>query len=212
MTRLLIASSMKSGTLFLHRVLCDLGVRCTHERVFDYGVKVGLREYDWKDIQVEVSWLSAPFLRHLDMEGITLWHQVRNPLKCLTCYVSHRIFSDNVPANVWAKGQVSECDLNRGSDLERSVKFLYFWHRKIDAARPSLCYQVESLRAGRLSEMLLSAGFGYDSGLVQRALDSVPGNTNSCGSHGKEVTRDDVEAVPYGTELLEMFRGYGYDV
>ncbi len=221
MPRIVVTGCGRAGTQYLVKVLQGTGFNVTHERVFNHDLDpihhdlVGI-EYRWKDIDIDVSWLSAPFLKSLS-GGVVVWHQMRNPIKTLTCWVQHRILSIEDNASRFVHPVLPQCA--EGSDLERGIAYILDWTRIIEdhfncspQAYRYQSYNIEDLTPCTLSQMLMEAGLRVNECVVAHAMEQTSRQTGSCGfgTH-VDIPWNKILATPRGYELLTMTKAYGYE-
>ena len=87
MTPFVIVGAGRSGTLFLSRLLTELGATCAHEKAFDPSTT------EWPEHfrDGEASWHAVPFLRDRD-RGTLVIHQVRHPSKVVASLYGREFF------------------------------------------------------------------------------------------------------------------------
>lgn len=145
---LIVVGTPRSGTVYMSKVLTELGIPCGHETIFNEN---GLNEdrNSWKlsslslettgswvdpqKIVADSSYFAVPFLNQLKCKKI---HVIRNPLKVvrsLTYGINY--FSTSTPSNKWESFIYNYLpELNKTmSQLERSCLFYLRWNKMIKA-------------------------------------------------------------------------------
>jgi hypothetical protein len=223
----LVTGCGRSGTQYLARILQHLKLRATHEQVYrsdvtleSFSIKTMDGRWKERDSLIEVSWLAAPFVEK-QSSNVTVWHQVRDPLKVVRCWASHGYLNAARVKHVAPTPETGpfvhrflpECEL--GSDLERAVQYVLRWNGLAEATRwqGNHCrYQVEWLGPTRLVKLLDQAGFLIPLSRAQKAFQEVqPGIGGCVPSQHIDLTWKQVEAVAGGKQLKEMAEEYGYN-
>lgn len=217
MANIIVTGCGRTGTLYMSKVLAKLGISCGHETVFNASLDPTL-SHDLlplilerlKKENITVSWLAAPFLSILPT-NIIIWHQVRDPLKSLRCWIQHKMLDCDNETCKFVHKVLPETA--KGSDLSRAVQYHLDWNAIIGYQRGHryFRYQIETITADKLQEMLLFAEYNCSPEAVQWALDSTSRKTGTCGvDFHKDLTWDDVKQSELGSELEYMAREYGY--
>lgn len=221
--KIVVTGCGRAGTQYAAQLLGNLGVPCSHEKVYVHDLdptdpdpaKVERR---WV-ADAEASWLAAPFLAfHGVPKDAVIWHQLRDPLKVIRCWHSHRILSDfnhvqPPPAAVqeFVFRHLPEC--SKGDDLERCVKYVLGWTRmllKLTGANV-LRYRVEKLTPRSLRSLLFCSGRELSLNQVETGMGQVVGRVGACAlPHVPALSASRVVKVPGGQELLELYHGLGY--
>ena len=143
---LVVVGTPRSGTVYMSKVLTELGIPCGHETIFnENGISEDRNSWklsslslettgSWVDPQnivADSSYFAVPFLNQLNCKKI---HVVRNPLKVIRS-LSYGInyFSNSVPSNKWEKFIYNYLpELNKDmSQLERTCLFYVSWNKMI---------------------------------------------------------------------------------
>lgn len=216
MPRIIVTGCGRAGTQYTARLLSSLGLETAHERVFSYdldptGPCWELVSSRWGRRQdAEVSWMAAPFLAAVP-PGVTIWHQLRDPLKVVRCWAQHGMATKSTVSE-FVQAAVPEC--RSGSDLERAVAYVLRWGEMAEHnSEHHPCYhryRVEDLTADRLHRMLGDVGFPRSLAVVAAAVEQVRPGLGACAEPHREVTWADVEACPLGPGLRAWARGRGY--
>lgn len=209
MPRLVVTGCARSGTQYTAQVLQNLGLRCGHEKVYLHSDELDF-EKRWEDRDADISWLAAPYLNELPKDSVVL-HLLRDPLKVVTCLVSHKLLTSDEQSTYFMRRHVKE--ISEGSDLERAVWYVLRWNQLIEGVdKKRIIYtrcRVEYLIPPSLGRVLRLAGINRDEQDIKKALGDVPTNAGACHSH-QEVTWDDVLKTKAGEGLERMAKRYGY--
>lgn len=104
----IITGTGRCGTVYMAKVLTQMGIPCGHESIFDYaGIDKATSILDDKSltqtsdvsqrsghyvdvetIRAESSYLAAPFLEHKLIENIPVIHVTRHPLKVISSFIN----------------------------------------------------------------------------------------------------------------------------
>lgn len=217
--RIIVTGTARSGTLYTARLLAKIGLRATHERVYNYAMEFDGSDHlaiseAWKDKDVDVNWMAAPFLKH-EPKSTIIWHQVRDPLKIVQCFWSHQMLDDpRAFAMSLPKKVMPEC-WNKPDDLAKAVYHVWKWTELIERQKgrlASFSYQIEKLTPDCLQWLFKSSGID-DSLLrgesIEMAFAGMPKNTNACQDH-KSLEWADIIKCEYGPELRNKARMWGY--
>lgn len=231
---LIVTGTGRCGTRFMTQTLSSVGVKCTHEGIFQPNktavgpdIPPGLvtdeeilarirqrRDNVWWGWQAESSWMAAPYLDRPGMQDLTVVHLVRDPKKTIDSMVRTGGFRPDIGALWW----------------EFQVKFLPEL-AEIDAPYPHTGQMDTDGRVAR-------AGLFYvrwnqmiepHADIRWRVEDPVTDlldmleidytgkevfNDTTCGTApGYRPVDIDLSRVPEPTrtELFDMVRKYGYD-
>ena len=217
--RIIVTGSARIGTLYLSHILARIGVKATHERVYNYAMDPDGSDHAaiseaWKGKEVDVNWMAAPFLRH-EPVGTIIWHQLRDPLKVVRCFYSHKMLDDPRAFAMDLVHKVQPECWERPDDLAKAVWHVHHWNGLVEAERerlPILTYRVEDMNPSKLRWLLQASGI--DESLlrgesIEDAFAATPTNTNGCGGH-KPVEWSDVIKCQCGPELRSKARSWGY--
>jgi len=180
----------RSGTLYITRVLRQLGLNIGHETA---------RTNDPKPAG-NVSWYLAPIV---DPTKYFVIHQVRHPVRVI--------------ASLWTLGNPSWEYIYKHApsispDSPRLLQGMQYWveWNKMAEAKASVRFRIEDLSMDleKLCELLgLLPNYG--------ALSKVPNDTNTRRHHAgyRKVTWLDLQAQDEAlcTEIMQMAERYGYD-
>lgn len=216
--RILVTGCGRSGTQFTHRLLSGLGLRSSHEKIYNHDLDIGDPPLErinerWNMIDVECSWLAMPFCRVLPND-VVIWHQCRDPLKIIRCWAHGRILTSHNAATKFVQQVLPECAA--GSDLQRSVQYVLHWTRMLAdhgrLVRHYYRYQIETITPEHWQAMLAIAGYSITPGRIRKALLEMPENIGACGHQDNDPppTWDDVRQQEGGEELYSMWKGWGY--
>lgn len=216
--RILVTGCGRSGTQYTHRLLSLLGLRSSHEKVYNHDLDVFSPPLErinerWNMLDAECSWLAVPFCRTLP-EDVVIWHQIRDPLKVIRCWTHAKILSSHNAATWFVHQVFPECAM--GSDLQRSVQYVLRWTRMLaDYGRLRKNYyrfQIETATPDHLQALLAIAGYTISSERILKAILEMPENVGACGHQDNDPppTWNDVRREEGGEELYSMWKGWGY--
>lgn len=222
--RFVVTGCGRSGTQYVSGLLRMLGIKSGHETVYNHDLvpaNPDLEKIDrrWEKVDVEVSWIAAPFLFTLP-EGSVVWHQTRDLLKVVRCWYHHGLLRPD--PNIAPLPPVANfvhlslpCCME-GSELEKCIKYVLCWNDLIErqvkeAGLKYFRYKVEDITAELLSNMLKESGYNIPIEKIQKALDDQATNVGTC-SHPPEhdIPWERVLQEHCGDELYEMVARYGY--
>lgn len=230
MPRIVATGCGRAGTQYLTRLLVHCGLRAAHEGVFRYDLdptnppKPEDVEPRWvfRDppegpggpIDVDVSWMAAPFLVKSLPRDCVVWHQTRDLLKVARCWRQHDLAGTGVVSEFV---QRSLPGLDNGTDsLPRSVQYVFRWNKMVERAalhRPYVRYRVEELSPAVLNNLLAWSGFEVPFPIIEQAFNDAGTGVGSCPYPHQELTWSQVLCCfAPGAELTEMALRYGYEV
>lgn len=215
--RIVVTGYGRSGSQYLAAVLTACGFRCTHERIYNHDIDpqhpdLPTLKHRWSNTDIEVSWLAAPFLHTINHADTIVWHQLRDPVKSLTCWAQHRLLSIDDNAARFVHKVLPDCA--NGSDMERAITYLIQWTELIENSLkyiPHMEYQVEQLTPGLLTWMLKYSGHNVNEEVIATAMQQTSKDKGTCG-YGThvEIPWEKVTQIKGGKELSEMAQRYGY--
>ena len=188
--RFLIASTPRSGTGYIKRLLCDLGVPCTHERYFTCSSQRYLTESN----HGESSWLAVPYLERLPPSTL-VFHQVRNPVTTINSLkLTHPYQSEG-------RDMPFLREHFKPSSHDPEIEFWHEWHRRIEPFA-TLRYRVEEIP---IREILSMIGEERSDEQIKIALAGVPRNFKTSGSVPQRIAWKDMPG-----HVQETYIRYGY--
>jgi hypothetical protein len=214
MARIVVTGCARSGTQYTWMVLSRLGLRATHEKVFNHdldpvGFDPALIDSRWRDIAVECSWMAPPFFTTFGIDS-RVWFQLRHPLKILRCFRHTQLLNSHDAATKFIHKVLPEC--GEGSVMQRAVGYVLGWWKLMDDVN-AYRYRVEDLTVNRIYALLRASGVdNVKWEQIHQALLAVGKDTGTCGhdSHNQELTWDEVLACRGGEELRKRSQIYGY--
>jgi hypothetical protein len=217
--RILVTGCGRAGTQYTFRLLSVLGLRASHEKVYNHDLDpkappLERIEERWNMLDAESSWLAVPFCRTLP-ENVVVWHQLRDPLKVVRCFLHTHILSSHDAACRFIQGVFPEC--GQEDDLTRSVQYVLRWTRMLcDFGRlwPNYFgYRMEAVTPEHWQALLAAAGRRFTVGQVRDAIKRLPEQIGACG-HAEDdhpPSWDTVRSVAGGEELYALAKELGYD-
>jgi len=198
--RFCIASTGRSGSGYIAKVLQAYGIDCGHEKYW---------RFQWqqpKQVEGDSSWLSVLHLK--DYDGI-IFHQTRNPLHVLTSLMN-TYGEDGSPHHkkkyLPYRKKLFTTDTG---DLMRDFMAHIVWMNKEIEKYAQRRWQVEQLNSVDIVVIGESAQYWTDFGRAQKALKSVSSDYNK--HHDKEYLNwDQIPDSKEKQQLKEQAIRYGY--
>ena len=221
--RVLVTGCGRSGTQHTAKLLAWLGISTGHEKVckhdsFDLGDKWNeVTEARWGSRQAESSWWAVPVLNWLPSD-VAVWHQLRHPLKVITCWSQHRLLTSEGDVHRFVSSALPNLGPSGcGDDVERSALYWLEWNRMAAAwgqRHPDryVRYQIEKLNSEHLRQWLQShLSVDLLESKIEKVMAMIPPGVGSCHHDpSKDVTWEQVEALPFGSELRQQAAEWGY--
>jgi hypothetical protein len=91
-----VAGAGRSGTLYISKVLSELGVPCTHEKHFQPSTRQWPEDFSGG----EASWHAVPFLEHRPRD-VAVVHQVRHPVDVVGSLYGREFFRHSASTLQW---------------------------------------------------------------------------------------------------------------
>jgi hypothetical protein len=137
----LIIGTGRSGTGYMSELFKSIGMKSTHEGMFTSdGWKYVEEVYKSKmlhNIEVESSWMAAPFLDKEKLNGTVIIHVTRNPLKTISSILSTKLLSDDLlkdkrnPFTLFIQNHMPKV-FNYSNEVDRTVYFYIYWNKLIE--------------------------------------------------------------------------------
>lgn len=129
----LITGTGRCGTGYVSNVLASAGVPCGHEAIFSHdGLEAAQRALaEHPELAAESSWLAAPFLPNPILNGVTVIHLVRHPVKTIESIVSVGMLHAG-PYGEFIRCYLPEIARWR-DDANAAAHFYIKWNRMIEA-------------------------------------------------------------------------------
>ncbi len=205
---LLITGTGRCGTGYLSQVLTSVGVKCSHEGMFQPDPpevtveKIRIRlENGWWGWEAESSWLAAPFLGRPELKDITVVHLVRDPKKVIDSQMRiHAFWDSDNKFRKWQLLWVPEITTLL-SPFEQAAHFYVRWNRMIEPFA-DIRWRVEDGVLGLLDRLGID---WHDT--------EVYSNTHYNSRTGWGPSDVDLDGLPKPIrgELREMGERYGYE-
>lgn len=131
--RLLFVGTGRCGTRWLATSLCNMGLPCYHEGIFNSSSQNTYR-VDWL---AEASWL-APAYFPLAFRSVYIVHITRDPQDYVTSRMRQQSFTPErmkrgIPQHLpWAVSVVPEIARGRDQEFDYCVRHWYYWNRLIE--------------------------------------------------------------------------------
>lgn len=216
-----VASTPRSATGYISRVLNLLGLKCGHEAIFTTNTESVRMFHHW-GIFGDASWMAVPLIHSLPPNTLVL-HQIRDPVKSMNSINSgNRYFRGGFGrSGIQGPGPyckfIAQCTQGwvwPEDEVGRGAHFWHNWHRWIEfeaRRRDDLRYfryRIEDLDEGllvRIANLIAPSSGPNPYPDLGAAVESVPTNHN----HQGEV----LEVVSWDTlppPAKEMAIRYGY--
>lgn len=215
----LITGCGRSGTQYIARLLCGLGIPCGHETVFN-PTNLASGRIDWPPAYTgESSWLAAPFVNVLP-DSLTFFHQVRHPLAVVRSFLRIGFFSHAKPFSNysdWAIAQVPQ--LGIGDEVERCFRYWLYWNKLVEqqaekAGHELRRYRIEDFDMERLQELVGTTGLRVEPSAAESALSGSDRSLHTFGDRSRDGDTN-WQSLPDGAlkdEVLELAARYGYAI
>lgn len=191
--RYVVASTGRSGSGWIAKVLTDAGLNCGHERWWNpYGI------HD-DDLLGDSSWMAAYDLDGYD--GIVV-HQTRHPLDVVRSLAGGWSRHDD-----YAPRRLAHLDPDP-DPLVEAMRIVLGWNRQI-AEHADLHWQVEMIAASDLVDLAGRLGAPISVSAAVRAIMGTPTTFNRHDSC-RDLGWDDLPDVFERVELAQMCADYGY--
>lgn len=190
----LVVGCPRSGTAYIWKVLRTNGIDVGHEKEREQGVVSWLFTADSN----KPAWGPRPVDYHFQH----IFHQVRDPLKCIA--TMHLVID-----RAWRYicREVPEIKLE-DPILVRCAKMWYYWNMKAEQ-KAEMTYRVEAIKSA-LPEMSRRLGVELDPEVLKRIS-----KTTHSTDHPYVVTWKDLHDAlepNFYKQLLQLAKHYGYDV
>jgi hypothetical protein len=187
-----IASTPRSGTAYITRILNELSIGCVHEQYFERYQQV----YFVDDNRGCSSWLSVPFL-HLLPKETKILHQVRDPVSTINSLIDTHNYRNCVGRNMpFLRSKFS------ATTDQPEAEFWYDWHLRIDKYA-HFRYRLEDLPLDDILEYLEVSRSRSE---VDKAIRLVTTSFNSYGPVKAHMQWCD---LPENVKCLAVEYGYG---
>jgi len=138
----LIVGTGRSGTAYMSELFRSSGMKSAHEGVFTVDGWKYAREVDetsqlLHNIEVESSWMAAPFLNKKELDDTIIIHAIRNPLKTISSIVCTKLLSDDLlsnkknPFTLFIQNHMPKV-FNYSNEVDRVTYFYIYWNKLIE--------------------------------------------------------------------------------
>jgi hypothetical protein len=231
MLKYIVTGTGRSGTVYMARVLTDLGIPCGHESVFNHDKEVVVMRrfyrFDpptisicsdnsgWLDLsklEADSSYMAMPYLTHEDIDKVSVIHVVRNPLAVISSFVKDLNYFDGVKNNPFNKGhweewiysQVPEINLGR-NPIERACIYYTKWNGRIEQAKENRPYFLQR------AEDKFSDDFFSFLNIPKQPVTFVNKKINSMKKRTEDFKIVDIPDGSFKEEFVEIVKRYGYE-
>jgi hypothetical protein len=219
MLKYIVTGTGRSGTVFMARVLTDLGVPCGHESIFNHDAEVVvMRRFHGFDpptisicsdnsgwlnlnnIIADSSYMAMPYLDHEDINEVPVIHVVRNPLAVISSFVKDLSYFNNVKDNPFNKGNWEEWiykivpEINLGRDpVERACIYYVLWNSEIEDKCSGASAACKNRPYFRLkAEEPFKDEFFEFIGMARQPVTFINKRINSMKKRTEDFTLDDI--------------------
>jgi len=230
MLKFIITGTGRSGTVYMARVLTDLGIPCGHESIFnhDQEKKIIQRFYgfipptiskcsenfgwlDLRSIVADSSYMAVPYLNYEDICDIPIIHVVRNPLSVISSFVQDLGYFCDKKDNEYNKQGWEQWIYSHNSEInisfnpiERACVHWTVWNRRIIEAgrtRPYFLQRVEDEPKGEFFEFIK---------IPKKEIGFKNKKINSMKKREKDFVPEDIPNGEIKQSFLELMSDFGY--
>lgn len=198
MSRLLVTGCGRSGTRWLAWTLAEAGVPATHEGG-GHDPRRGLVLSSPVDVSWPAGWWAA------DFPGL-IAHQIRHPLDVAASTEKRRTFAKPRPYGKWAMSKVPAIAAEP-DPIRKALRYWHDWNRMLQP-HADICWQVETLDADTLTDVLARAGVPVDPSALRTVLAA-----DAVDRHDSEhppLTWDDLPEGPVKRDVARLAKEVGY--
>ena len=231
MLNYIVTGTGRSGTVYMARVLTDLGIPCGHESIFNqekdnnvisrfFGkmkptISKVSDNYGWVDLsqlKADSSYMAVPYLNRPSINEIPVIHVVRNPFAVISSFVMDLGYFKNMANNPFnVEGHWEEWifthnpELNLTLDpIERACIHYVTWNERIEKCKEDRKYWFQ-----RVEEPFPNEFFGF-LGMPIKTVGFKNKKINSKKKRTRDFTADDIPNGPHKDKFLELVKRYGY--
>lgn len=217
--KLIVTGCGRTGSQYLSSVLQRIGIRASHESIYQCDETGSPRfvSCKWTHIEAEASWLALPSLWATKKDTV-VWHILRDPRKVYRCWTEHKLlkpdgsYQPESPVTKFVHSILPEC--SQGTNEERVIKYILGWNslieRELKAFSKWRRFRIESLNAQYLQFLLEGVGYKFSLDQIQEALSSVSTDHGTCRHTTSVPEWDAIENHARGRELHEKAYEWGY--
>lgn len=207
---ILITGTQRSGTMFLASVLYKAGFKATHE-----GNIPGRnwnqhdpRRRPRTDVDIDVCWHSAWWLRDDVLKDAYVVHLVRHPLEVISSSMHRNTFTNPSPSGKWAINKMPWIGI--GSNIERCAKYYASWNYLIENNAHKRI-RIEDISPQVIADILEAGQINYDLSTIKSSFESTSKTTNTNKNPKNKITWDDIEDEHLRKKVKQMALNYGYE-
>jgi hypothetical protein len=228
----LVTGTGRSGTVFMARLLTSIGIPCSHEAIFDYkGYKcaidrlngvyplelswVSRAKYDrgkWQEldpwlpdlqsVQAESSYMVAPFLAEPELQGTTIIHVVRDPIKVIHSFCHYvGYFKGTISETSYEQfiyHHVPELKMDM-PQYDRACLFWVRWNQMVESHKPAYRHRIEDGTEGVVKFLDKNGSYFNDN-----TVNSFKQPTQ------ERFTLEKIKSREIFSEFTQLGRKYGY--
>lgn len=203
----LITGTGRCGTGFMAKSFCSAGLRCGHERIFEFQ-RVRTELVEQAGFVADSSWPAAPNVNHPVAQRALIIHLVRHPISVIRSLLAANYYGKRV--RPWDRVLMKHLPelASKPTRLAKALHHYVHWNLLIEdtvVGRDSLRHRVED----DVNDLLRTLGTPFPS-----TFDIH--NYNSRRDPRPQCYCDDLKFadLPSGSDkerLIEMAERYGYD-
>lgn len=232
MLKFIVTGCGRSGSVYMSRILNDVGIPCGHESIFNqekenhvlqrfYGympptISKCSDNHGWVDLsklQADSSYMAVPYLNYKDVKNVPIIHIVRNPFAVISSFVLDLEYFKLKENNTFNDGKWEEWifshtpELNLTTDpVERACLYYISWNERIEKCkndRPYWFQKVEGSFCDKFFEFL---------GIPPMEVGFKNKRINSKKQRNRDLTADNILNSSIRDKFLEIVSHYGYPV
>jgi len=204
-----------SGTGYISKLLCELGINCGHQSVFQPKTE-GAK---FTDYQGDASWLAAPFITELPNK-IMVFHQVRDPIAVARSIIGIGFF-DQIPTRDHAPYLKFIQNIKNFEHLEsREERFMFHWvhwnlyveQQASDSGCEYFRYKLEDLTPQFLRDSFLKP-LGIDRSIEEiKTAQTAIGTTTNRRKRNLLINKNTLTQYPIFSQFEALAERYGYNL
>lgn len=230
MLKFIVTGTGRSGTVYMARILTDLGIPCGHESIFNQEKEKNVIQrfrgfmsptiskcsdnwgwLDLSDLHADSSYMAVPYLNHEDVNKISIIHTIRNPFAVISSFVMDLGYFQNKVNNEFNKEKWEEWIFCHNPELnltavpiERACLHYVVWNERVEVCeknRPYLRHQVEKPFEQDFFDFL---------GIPKKEIEFKNKKINSKKKRQRDFQAEDIPNGPIKDKFLEIVERYGY--
>jgi len=193
--KFIITGCGRSGTKYTTELLTELGVKCSHEKIFpditdsNKGIllrpfyKMGLCKIKWNFPPLgEAAWEATPFLRYIS-DDVVIFHQVRNPISFIKSRYTKGMTYKGTRKHVKTNHNPYEYEnLSFESQILYWASFWIEWNKmslKNSSKKKYYQYKIEDLNDKVLAHMFSALNIQIKEEIIKEKIKKLSKNINT---------------------------------